>query len=195
MKKTYKYIILAIICLASVIIEYIFLGILPLNEIVPYIAFCICSFVIIDNKNKVFSILMILLSSLVALPILNIFYSFVTSFIIYEFPFVLLGILFNFLYICIYYASFVIVNSLINKKKKVLTKTAYILIIIFTLIAAVITDLIATAALDQSLMQGSWFGVLSALNITRYSQLISSILFYFPLFFIAVKFVKKDQNF
>ena len=198
MKSTYKYIILGLVCLAAALIQG---GIFPINQIlpifIPYLAFCICSFIIVKNKNKLFSISMILLSNLVVLPVFNFIYSFITELIIHEAPYVFVDIIVEFVHKCIYFAVFILVNSLINKEKNVIRTGAYILIALFILVSAVfasIQGILLTNALDQTMQQGTLFAYLSVMDTGIYEKLISSISFYLTLFFISMQFVRKTKN-
>jgi len=198
MKSTYKYIILGLVCLAAALIQG---GIFPINQIItmfiPYLAFCICSFITVKNKNKLFSISMILLSNLVVLPVFNFIYSFITALIVPEVPYVFVGIVIEFVHKCIYFTIFILVNSLINKEKNVIGKGTYILIALFILVSSVsasIHGILLTNALNQAIQQGTLLDYLSAMNTGVYAQLISSISFYLALFFISMQFVRNTQD-
>ena len=77
MKISKRHIILGIICLISAILRCIS----SISIMIPYLAFCLCSFVIGMKGKKAFGIMIVLLLGLVGLPVFEFVYAtFTTSF-------------------------------------------------------------------------------------------------------------------
>ena len=70
-----KHILLGIICLISAILR----SISVVSVIVPYLAFCLCSFFVIMKGKKAFGIIIVLLFGLVGLPFFEFVYSMLTA--------------------------------------------------------------------------------------------------------------------
>ena len=75
MKISKRHIILGIICLISAILQCIS----SISIIIPYLAFCLCSFVIGMKGKKTFGIIIVLLLGLVGLPVFEFVYSMLTA--------------------------------------------------------------------------------------------------------------------
>ena len=110
MKISKRHIILGIICLISAILRCIS----SISIIIPYLAFCLCSFVIGMKGKKAFGIMIVLLLGLVGLPVFKFVYAtFTTSFM----ATLLTSILTSLVQTCVYFGLFILANSWISKEK------------------------------------------------------------------------------
>ena len=188
MKLSKKHLILGIICLISAILR----NVSGIPVIVPYLAFCLCSFVGLKGK-KTFGIIVVLLFGLVGLPVFDFVYGMLTA----SFMTTLLAIvLILFVQTCVYFGLFVLVNSWIRKERFSFSLITGVLTISCIVVYSVLEGLEAVAlfnAMNQAIEQGTLIGWLSVIDSRSvFVNILSGIVFYAALWCTSTRFIKEN---
>ena len=188
MKISKRHIILGIICLISAILRCIS----SISIIIPYLAFCLCSFVIGMKGKKAFGIIIVLLLGLVGLPVFEFVYAtFTTSFM----ATLLTSILTSLEQTCVYFGLFILANSWISKEKISFSLITGIPTVSSIVIYSVLEGLQSFAffnAMNQVAQQGTlvdWLNVIGGGNLLV--NVLSGIAFYMALWCTSIRFVKE----
>lgn len=193
MKFSKKHIILGIICLVSALLQSMGLGIISLIAMfIPYLAFCVCSFVICSNDKKIFGVVTILLIGLIALPVFDFISSTVSSLLMNTFIADVLVILVQ---TCIYFGVFILINRWISKQKLSFSPVLSILVIVCLVIYSVIEGLEILAfnnAINQFVEKGNLYNLLYAINGNNLFNILSQTLFYAALFGTSISFIREE---
>ena len=189
MKISKRHIILGIICLISAILRCIS----GISIIIPYLAFCLCSFVAGGKGKKAFEIIIVLLLGLVGLPFFEFVYAtFTASFMVT----LITGVLTSLVQTCIYFGLFILVNSWINKEKFSFSLITGILTASCTVIYSVLGGLQSFAlfnAMNQVARQGTlidWLNVMDSGNL--FVNILSGIVFYAALWCVSIRHIKEN---
>ena len=189
MKLSKKHILIGITCLISAI----FCNISVISVIIPYLAFCLCSFFIGFRSKKTFGIIIILLFGLVGLPVFEFVYSMLTAPLATT---LLFNVLILLVQTCVYFGLFILVNSWIRKENISFSLTTGVLTISFIVVCSVLEGLQAFAlfnAMNQAIEQNTligWLNVMDSGNL--FVSIISGIVFYVALWCVSVRFVKEN---
>ena len=184
-----KHILLGIICLISAI----FRCISSISIIIPYLAFCLCSFVIGMKGKKAFGIIIVLLLGLVGLPVFEFVYSMLTASFMTT---LLASVLILLVHTCAYFGLFILLNSSISKEKFSFSLITGILTISCVLVYSVLEGLQAFAlfnAMNQAAQQGAlvdWLNVIDSGSI--FVSILSGIIFYVALWCTSTRFIKEN---
>jgi len=192
MKISKRHIILGIICLISAILRCIS----GISIIIPYLAFCLCSFIAGVKGKKTFGIINILLLGLVGLPFLEFVYiKFMALFMASFMPTLLTSVLTLLVQTCGYFGSFILVNSLINKEKFSFSLITGILTVSCIGIYSVLGGLQSFAffnAMNQAVQQGTLFDLLNVVGGGNLLvNILSGIVFYMALWCTSIRFIKE----
>lgn len=184
---------IGVVCiLAGLLHSGIWKWISPIAVAVPYLTFCICSFIVYHGKIKRSSILKILLVGIVCLPIFDFVYSRLAS----SFGFNLISaVAIVFLQTCVYLAAFVIVNAWICGKKKNFNVKTYIFLAVLILLYAILevmSTIFLLSSVNEALGRGDLISWLNVLDNNILLNLISKILLYGSVFCVSVKMVQKN---
>ena len=189
MKLSKKHLPIGIVCLISSIL----CNISGISAIIPYLAFCLCSFFVGLKGKKAFGIIIVLLFGLVGLP----FFEFVYSMLTVSFMTTLLAnVLILFVHTCVYFGMFVLVNSWIGKERFSFSLITGVLTISCILVYSVLEGLQAFAlfnAMNQAIEQGAlidWLNVMDSGNL--YVSILSGIVFYAALWCTSTRFIKEN---
>ena len=189
MELSKKHLPIGIVCLISVIL----CNISGVSVIVPYLAFCLCSFFIGLRNKKAFGIIIILLFGLVGLPVFEFVYSMLTASFMTT---LLASVLILLVQTCAYFGLFILLNSSISKEKFSFSLITGILTISCILVYSVLEGLQAFAlfnAMNQAVEQNTlvdWLNVMDSGNL--FVSIISRIVFYVALWCVSVRFVKEN---
>ena len=189
MKLSKKHLILGIICLISAILR----NVSGIPVIVPYLAFCLCSFFVGLKGKKTFGIIIVLLFGLVGLPVFEFVYAMLTA----SFTTTLLAtVLILFVQTCVYFGLFVLVNSWIRKERFSFSLITGVLTISCIVVYSVLEGLQAFAlfnAMNQAIEQGTliaWLNVIDSGN--NFVNILSGIIFYVALWCTSTRFIKEN---
>ena len=189
MKISKRHIILGIICLISAILRCI----PSISIIIPYLAFCLCSFVIGMKGKKAFGIIIVLLLGLVGVPVFEFVYSMLTASFMTT---LLASVLILLVHTCAYFGLFILLNSSISKEKFSFSLITGILTISCVLVYSVLEGLQAFAlfnAMNQAVEQGAlvdWLNVIDSGSI--FVSILSGIIFYVALWCTSTRFIKEN---
>ena len=184
-----KHMLLGIICLISAILSTISV----ICGIIPYLAFCLCAFVLMKNK-KALGIVAALAIGFVGVPLFDFIYSRLTTSFMTSLPF---GILVLLVQAVVYFGLFILVNSWIRKEKFVFSAPTGILTVICIAIYSLLEGARSYAlvtAINQAFGQGTlidWLNVQDGGNI--FVSIISELAFFAVLWCISIRFIKEDQ--
>ena len=183
---------IGIVCILSSLFQSGVLKVtFPVAVFVPYLAFCICSF-IICNKLQLLTLLKILLIGFVCLPIFDYVSWMISSFL----PFNLISaVAVAFLRLCVYIAALILVNAWICRKKSALSGKMYILLAVFSLVYAIfngVQEVALSYSVKYALEQGSLFGWMPVFDTNYLLPVVSELVFYACVFCASVKFFQKD---
>ena len=189
MKLSKKHLIIGIICLISAILR----NVSGISVIIPYLAFCLCSFVIGMRGKNTFGIIIVLLFGLVGLPVFEFVYSMLTASFMTT---LLANVLILFVQTCVYFGLFVLVNSWIRKERFSFSLITGVLTISCIVVYSVLEGLQAFAlfnAMNQAIEQGAlidWLNVIDSGNILV--SILSGIIFYVALWCTSTSFIKEN---
>ena len=185
--KLKKYIFLGIICLGAAILQ----AVSGIGIIFPYLAFCGCSVLIGENGRKGAGIAAILLTGLVALPIIELLYLKLTVIL----P---ASVFFNavvfFVRMCIYLGVFFLVNLWVCKRQFRIPLSTGIPVVLCTVVYALLESVQALAVitfLDNAVEQGTLYGWLSGIGGSLWFGILTNLIFYSALWFASVSFLKE----
>lgn len=187
MKLSQKHLLLGVICLISAI----FCNIAVISVIIPYLAFCLCSFFVGLKGKNAFGIILVLLFGLVGLPVFDFVYSRLTAPIATTY---LACILILLVQACVYFGLFVLVNFLIRKEKfsfSLITGIAAISLIVVYSVLEGIQAFALFNAIDQAVEQGAltdWLNVIDGGNI--FVSILSGMVFYITLWCVCTRYIK-----
>ena len=189
MKFSKKHIVLGSICLISAFLQ----SILNFSVFIPYLAFCICSFVIGQEKKKGIAIVTVLLCSFVALPVFDFIYSMLTAPLMTT---LFINALFLFVQASAYLGLFILINSKVNKEKISFSLIACILTIFCVAAYSTlegIQQLTLSRAMNEAIEQGDVISMMNAMSARNMVvDIISRIAFFAALWFSSVGFIKKN---
>lgn len=191
MKVSKKHIILGIICLASVFLQGIVLKGISVIVFIPYVSFCLCSFVIASKPKTGRKTVTVLLIGLILLPVFDLIYSMLTASLMTT---LIADILIIFIQTCIYLMAFILTNSYINKEKIPLSLLSIAFLAAFVLLYSILEGLQTLAftnAIEQATEQGALYDWLSAMNGNVIFNILSQAIFYTALFGASIRFVKE----
>ena len=189
MKLSKKHLPIGIVCLISAILCNIF----GVSVIVPYLAFCLCSFFIGLRNKKAFGIIIILLFGLVGLPVFEFVYSVLTVPLAIT---LLLNVVILLVQTCVYFGLFILVNSWIRKENISFSLTTGVLTISCVVVYSVLEGLQAFAlfnAMNQAVERGAlvdWLNVMDSGSI--FVSILSGIIFYVALWCTSTRFIKEN---
>jgi len=189
MKLSKNYLPIGIACVISAILS----NVSGISVIVPYLAFCLCSFIVGLKGKKAFGIIIILLIGLVGLPVLEFVCSMLTAPLATTLLFSVLVLLVQ---TCVYFGLFILVNSLMRKEKFSFSLTTGVLTISCIAVYSVIEGSQAFAffnATNQAARQGAlidWLNVMDSGNL--FVSILSGIVFYAALWCISSRFIKEN---
>ena len=188
MKLSKNHLIIGIICLISAILR----NVSGISVIIPYLAFCLCSFFVGLKGKKTFGIIIVLLFGLVGLPVFEFVYSLLTA----SFTTMLLtNVLILFVQTCVYFGLFVLVNSWIRKERFSFSLITGVLTISCIVVYSMLEGSQAFAllnAMNQAIEQGAlidWLNVIGGGNLLV--DVLSGIAFYMALWCTSIRFVKE----
>ncbi|MBQ4117021.1 MAG: hypothetical protein IJD37_06555 [Clostridia bacterium] len=188
MKIPKKHIILGIICLASAFLQ----NISGIAMLIPYLAFCFCSFVICLKSKRWSGSVAILLTGLIVLPVFELIYSMITASLMTT---LFANALILLLQTIVYFCLFILVNSWLSKERFSFSLTTGILAILCVAIYSVLESvqmLALTNVFNQGVEQGTLFDWLSAMGGGNlFINVISKAVFYIALWCTAIRFVKE----
>ena len=189
MKLSKKHLIIGIICLISAILR----NVSGISVIIPYLAFCLCSFFVGLKGKKTFGIIVVLLFGLVGLPVFEFVYSMLTA----SFTTTLLAtVLILFVQTCVYFGLFVLVNSWIRKERFSFSLITGVLTISCIVVYSMLEGSQVFAllnAMNQAIEQGAlidWLNVIDSGNI--FVSILSGIIFYAALWCTSTRFIKEN---
>ncbi len=186
MKKTILF--LGITCLISALLQGVILK--GFSMFVPYLAFCVCSFIVCKGNLKVLNIFKIILFGAIVLPIFDFVFSTITA------PFtsgVIATVAVVFVQTLVYFFVFVWTHSWVNKKKIAINLKNDAIIPILVLIYSVLNGIYTVAimnSINQAIQQGNIVSSLSAFGNSVVS-IIAIFVFYIGVFHTAVQTSKK----
>ena len=189
MKLSKKHILLGVICLISAILRCIS----GVAILIPYLAFCLCSFIVGVKGKKAFGIIMVLLFGLVGLPLFEFVYSMLTASFMTT---LLASVLTLLVQTCVYFGLFILVNSWINKENFSFSLITGILTISCVVVYSALEGLQEFAfsnAMNQALEQGTlvdWLNVMDGGNLLF--SVLSGIVFYMALWCTSTRFIKEN---
>ena len=184
-----KHILLGIICLISAILR----SVPVVSVIIPYLAFCLCSFVVGVKGKKAFGIIIVLLFGLVGLPLFEFVYSMLTTSLMTT---MFASVLILLVQTCVYFGLFILVNSSISKEKFSFSLITGILTISCIVVYSVLEGLQAFAlfnAMNQAVEQGAlvdWLNVIDSGSV--FVSILSGIIFYVALWCTSTRFIKEN---
>lgn len=189
MKLSKKHILLGSICLTSAILS----NVPVVCAIIPYLAFCLCSFALMNGKKAIGTVT-VLLIGFVGLPLFKFVYSMLTvSFMTTP----IANVLVLLVHTGVYFGLFILINSWIRKEKFAFSLTMGILTVICIAIYCAVEGLRIFAlfsAMNQAMEQGAlinWLNVIDGGNI--FVSIISELAFFAALWCVSIRFIKKDQ--
>ena len=183
-----KHIILGIICLISALLQ----SITSVSIFIPYLTFCLCSFVVGVKRKKGIGIVTILLFGLIALPVFDFIYSNFTASLMTT---LFANALILLVQACVYFALFILVNSWVNKEKISFSLITSILAIFCVVVYSILegSQIMAFSnALNQAIEQGTlvnWLNVMVGKNI--FVNILSTAVFYIALWCTSARFIKE----
>ena len=187
MNVSKKHIILGIICLVSAILQ----SISGIAVFIPYLAFCLCSFIGLKSKKSI-GIVAILLSGFIVLPAFEFIYSILTVSLMTT---LLANALILLLQTCVYFGLFILVNSWINKEKFSFSLITGILAILCVVVYSVLEGaqmLALSNAFNEAAGQGALFDWLSAMNGGDFFvNVMFNAVFYVALWCTSIRFVRE----
>lgn len=187
MKVSKKHMILGIICLVSAILQ----SISGIAILIPYLAFCLCSFIGLESKKSI-GIVAILLSGLIVLPAFEFIYSMITVSLMTT---LLANALILLLQTCVYFGLFILVNSWINKEKFSFSLITGILAILCVVLYSVLEGaqmLALSNAFNEVAGQGALFDWLSAMDGGKFFvNVVFNAAFYVALWCTSIRFVRE----
>ena len=189
MKFSKNHLLIGIVCLISAILR----NVSGISVIIPYLAFCLCSFFVGLKGKKTFGIIIILLFGLVGLPVFEFVYSMLTASFMTT---LLASVLILLVQTCAYFGLFILLNSSISKEKFSFSLITGILTISCILVYSVLEGLQAFAlfnAMNQAVEQGAlvdWLNVIDSGSI--FVSILSGIIFYVALWCTSTRFIKEN---
>ena len=188
MKFSKKHVILGIICLISALLQ----NLSGVGMFIPYLTFCLCSFVVGVKRKKGIGIFTVLLFGLIALPVFDFIYSMLTASLMTT---LFAHVLILLVQACVYFALFILVNSWVNKEKISFSLITSILAIFCVVVYSILegSQIMAFSnALNQAVEQGAlvnWLNVMVSKNI--FVNILSKAVFYIALWCTSTRFIKE----
>ena len=189
MKFSKNHLLIGIVCLISAILR----NVSGISVIIPYLAFCLCSFFVGLKGKKTFGIIIILLFGLVGLPVFEFVYSMLTASFMTT---LLASVLILLVQTCAYFGLFILLNSSISKEKFSFSLITGILTISCILVYSVLEGLQAFAlfnAMNQAVEKGAlvdWLNVIDSGSV--FVSILSRIIFYVALWCTSTRFIKEN---
>lgn len=186
MRISKKHIILGIVCFVSALLQCV----AGITTLIPYLAFCLCSFVVGVNGEKSRGMVAVLLTGLVVLPVFHFLYSLLTASLMTT---LLANTLIVLVQACVYFALFILVHSWLRKEKFSLSLITGIFVtlcigtyaLLYGLQVLALANAFHQATEHSSLL--NWAGILNSGSV--FIGMLSNMAFYGALFCISTRFM------
>ena len=187
MTSSKKRIIVGVVCFAAFFLHIV----APiLSSVIPYIAFCLCLFIVSRKPRKIIGMLAALFVGLAVIPAFDFWFYLRTALVPES---VIDNILLESVGTCVYFALFILVGVWVSHEKPKFTLATGLLTIFGIVVCVCLSGIRAamiTSALDGAASQGNWLGWLSIFETTPIVKL-AKMAFYAALWGTSSSFTKE----